>query len=50
MVGKPLPTSLDAGTDIAVIALWLGHEQIRTAQTYLNSEVLHQTGEKPQVA
>jgi len=27
------------GTDIAVIALWLGHEQIRTAQTYLHADM-----------
>ena len=30
---------LHAGTDIAVIALWLGHEQIRTAQTYLHADM-----------
>ncbi len=41
---------LQAGTDVAVIALWLGHEQAETAQIYLNSRELHQTGEKPQVA
>ena len=27
-----------------VIALWLGHEQLATAQLYLNSQELHQTG------
>jgi integrase/recombinase XerD len=30
---------LHAGTDIAVIALWLGHEQIATAQTYLHADM-----------
>ena len=39
-----------AGIDVAVIALWLGHEQMATANIYLNSQELHQTGEKPQVA
>jgi site-specific recombinase XerD len=41
---------LESGTDVTVIALWLGHEQLATAQLYLNSQELHQTGEKPQVA
>ncbi len=41
---------LHAGVDITVIALWLGHEHSETAQIYLNSRELHQTGEKPQVA
>jgi integrase/recombinase XerD len=30
---------LHAGTDIAVIALWLGHEQIATAQIYLHADM-----------
>ena len=30
---------LHAGTDIAVIALWLGHEQITTAQIYLHADM-----------
>jgi integrase/recombinase XerD len=38
---------LHAGTDTSVIALWLGHEQAETTQIYLNSQELHQTGEKP---
>ena len=41
---------LHAGVDTSVIALWLGHEQAETTQIYLNSQELHQTGEKPQVA
>jgi integrase/recombinase XerD len=41
---------LHAGVDITVIALWLGHERAETAQIYINSRELHQTGEKPQVA
>jgi site-specific recombinase XerD len=28
----------------------LGHAQLTTTQIYLNSQELHQTGEKPQVA
>ena len=39
MVGKPLPTSLHAGIDITIIALWLGHEQIATAQIYLHADM-----------
>ncbi len=30
---------LDAGTDVAVIALWLGHEQIATASIYLHADM-----------
>jgi site-specific recombinase XerC len=30
---------LHARTDIAVIALWLGHEQIRTAELYLHADM-----------
>jgi site-specific recombinase XerD len=30
---------LQAGTDIAVIALWLGHEQIATANIYLHADM-----------
>jgi hypothetical protein len=40
---------LHAGTDITVIALWLGHERAETAQIYINPRELHQPGEKPQV-
>jgi site-specific recombinase XerD len=36
---------LHAGVDITVIALWLGHERAETAQIYINSRELHQTGE-----
>ena len=50
MVRNPLPTSLHAGVDTSVIALWLGHEQAETTQIYLNPRELHQMGEKPQVA
>jgi integrase/recombinase XerD len=39
MVGKPLPTSLEAGNDITVIALWLGHEQIATTNIYLHADM-----------
>ncbi len=30
---------LQAGTDVAVIALWLGHEQAETAQIYLHADL-----------
>jgi integrase/recombinase XerD len=30
---------LHAGTDTSVIALWLGHEQIRTTQIYLHADL-----------
>jgi site-specific recombinase XerD len=30
---------LHAGTDVAVIALWLGHEQIATAHIYLHADM-----------
>lgn len=29
---------LQSGTDITVIALWLGHEQIATTQIYLHAD------------
>jgi integrase/recombinase XerD len=30
---------LEAGTDLAIIALWLGHEQIATANIYLHADM-----------
>jgi hypothetical protein len=42
-------TLLKAGVDTSVIALWLGHEGTETTRVYLNSQELHQPGEKPQV-
>jgi integrase/recombinase XerD len=30
---------LEAGTDVAVIALWLGHEQLATANIYLHADM-----------
>lgn len=30
---------LQAGVDLAVIALWLGHEDIRTTQIYLHADL-----------
>jgi hypothetical protein len=39
MVGKPLPTSLHAGVDTAVIALWLGHADIRSTNVYLQADM-----------
>jgi integrase/recombinase XerD len=41
MVGKPLPTSFEAGNDITVIALWLGHEQVATANIYIHADMSH---------
>jgi integrase/recombinase XerD len=40
---------LSAGTDISVIALWLGHESLESTMRYINSQELHQTGENLQV-
>ena len=39
MVGKPLPTSLESGIDLATISLWLGHENIRSSQAYLHAHM-----------
>src|SRR5260370_3318086 len=39
MVGNPLPTSLHAGVDTSVIALWLGHEKTDTVQIYLHADL-----------
>ncbi|MGH3629684.1 MAG: tyrosine-type recombinase/integrase [Sciscionella sp.] len=41
---------LQGGNDVAVIALFLGHEQISTTSIYLNSRELHRTRTKAQVA
>jgi integrase/recombinase XerD len=32
---------LHAGTDITVIALWLGHEQLATTNIYLHADMTH---------
>jgi integrase/recombinase XerD len=29
----------DAGTDLSVIALWLGHEHLNTVQIYLDADL-----------
>lgn len=34
-----LSTGLHAGVDLTVIALWLGHESIRTVQAYLHADM-----------
>jgi hypothetical protein len=34
-----LSTSLHAGVDITVIALWLGHESVTTTQIYLQADM-----------
>lgn len=36
---SPAMELLQAGVDIAVIALWLGHESIRTTQVYLRAHL-----------
>jgi hypothetical protein len=56
MVRNPLPTSLKAGVDTSVIALWLGHEGTETTQIYLHADMsikeqalarVHQPGTSP---
>ncbi|UTI66243.1 hypothetical protein NBH00_08550 [Paraconexibacter antarcticus] len=32
-------TSLQAGADTTVIALWLGHADVRSTQTYLHADL-----------
>ena len=41
---------LREGVDVAVIALWLGHADMRSTNAYLNSRELHQTRGKALVA
>jgi site-specific recombinase XerD len=41
---------LQAGVDTTVIALWLGHADVRSTDAYVNSQELHQPGEKPQIS
>ncbi len=36
-----LTTSLHAGVDTAVIALWLGHADIRSTNAYLHADMSH---------
>ena len=43
-------TLLREGVDVAVIALWLGHADIRSTDAYLNSRELHQMNAFAQVA
>ena len=39
MVRNPLLTSLHAGVDTSVIALWLGHADIRATNVYLHADM-----------
>ena len=39
MVRTMLSTSLHAGVDTAVIALWLGHADIRSTNAYLHADM-----------
>ena len=43
-------TMLDAGADLRDVQIAARHADPRTTMRYENSRVLHQTGEKPQVA
>ena len=38
-VGNPLPTSLQAGVDTTVIALWLGHADVRSTDAYVHADM-----------
>jgi site-specific recombinase XerD len=38
------------GADLVSVRDRLGHTDLKTTSRYLNSQELHQTGEKPQVA
>jgi hypothetical protein len=38
-VGKPLPTSLRSGVDPAVIALCLGHANLRSVERYIHADM-----------
>ena len=39
MVGILVSTSLQSGSDIASIALWLGHESVETTQIYVHADL-----------
>jgi integrase/recombinase XerD len=39
VAGTLLSTSLHAGVEVSVIALWLGHEQTETAGIYLHADL-----------
>ena len=45
MYGTSLTTSLHAGVDTSLIALWLGHVSVETTQTYLHADL--ELKEKP---
>ena len=36
---NPLPTSLQAGVDTTVIALWLGHAGVRSTDAYVHADM-----------
>ena len=38
-VGTLLPTSLQAGVDTSVIALWLGHAGVRSTDAYVHADI-----------
>ena len=38
-VGTLLVTSLDAGVDTSVIALWLGHAGVRSTDAYVHADI-----------
>jgi integrase/recombinase XerD len=49
-VGKPLPTSFDAGVDLRDVQIAARHADPRTTMRYDDSRKLHQAGEKSQVS
>jgi integrase/recombinase XerD len=39
VVGTLLSTSFSAGTDISVIALWMGHQSLDSSMVYIHADM-----------